>query len=98
LKATFNKAQTIVRFFHKSHLQLSHLQEIQIDKYGNLQSFVLFVITQWDTQYLLVNLVNKNKQALRSWAFKYQVELLALVKDDVVAKDVLEFISKDSDF
>jgi hypothetical protein len=58
--ALIAKAQVIASMFHQAKKQYAVL----CSKQEKPMAFVLAVITRWGTQYSLVKLVLKNKQAL----------------------------------
>ena len=66
-KPIIEKAQSIVKAFKKSPLQLAHLCNLQEEIYGCRKSLCLSVITRWGTQYRLVESVLNSKDALRRY-------------------------------
>ncbi len=67
-KDVFKRAQHVVTYFHKAEKQLALLREEQKAVYnGKTFALTLFVITRWGTQYRLLSLLIRSKDALRRY-------------------------------
>jgi len=70
-KEVLNKAQTVIKSFHHSLLQYTHLRDFQLQYNKQHRSLILSIITCWGTQYRLLQSVLDSKDALRCYTHEF---------------------------
>lgn len=87
-KNVFKRAQYVVTYFHKAKKQLAFLnKEYKAVYNGKTLAFTFSVITKWVTQYCLLSLLIRNKNALRQYEIRDNL-------DYKKRKKINKFISK----
>ena len=82
----FKKAQSIAASFSHSRLQLAIFREKQATQYGRNYAIILLIITHWGSQYNLIKLLTRSKDALKAYAVN---SCSSLTKDKINLSSLL---------